>query len=39
LLEEISNIANKETGTDWKKSLSPSNNEFRAKPKHTTLAK
>ena len=33
LLEEIIHIANKETGTDWKKSLSPSNNEYWAKRK------
>jgi hypothetical protein len=28
LLEEIINIAHKETGTDWKKSLAPSNNQI-----------
>ena len=37
LLEEIIRIASKETGTDWKKSLAPSSNAYRAKrkPKRT----
>jgi transposase-like protein len=30
LLEEIISITHKETGTDWKKSLAPSNHEYQA---------